>query len=285
MKITPFAPKDIDNSNAPAGSYEITNCGKGTVAQDKKSCTVSELFEGESLQMAVKYSIDLKSSGSEVRGHRVQLRAGIEYAFDVSGSLDVVIANSTYYDFLASQGQLARQTVSTRDTGGPVRLGLAIFNNEMPIRGGIDSTPVLLLLRDQSNGYIKSIESASINASGIGTPASCDQTAMTTALNGHTEIRNSKKYADLTEETQEVRDTTCSIDLLDPQSQETQTSSVRAEVRYWYGMERFQNVFVDLGAGDYCKCTNGDSFSGSTAEGGNLSCSEFCSDKGGVAGC
>ncbi|QQG40100.1 MAG: hypothetical protein HYS81_01685 [Candidatus Aenigmatarchaeota archaeon] len=241
--------------------------GTGRLTGEGVSCTIGNLFPGEPAQMIATYKIDLTKANVEPRGNSVSYKADVAYAYDASSSMDVTLLRSDFYDDLAKNGRLKFTTATSTDTGGPVRIALAIYNNQMPIRAGLDAAPILLQLENQGSGRVTNVASASVNVANLVDRAPENgwgdlnkNLCSTEGYNGEepelsiTAPIESPLEASDPEQT--TKRTSCIIPLKDVQV-ESQTEGLVANVAYVYTQSRTLRANIEFGMGKVCECKAG----------------------------
>ncbi|MCD6368070.1 MAG: hypothetical protein J7L45_03230 [Candidatus Aenigmarchaeota archaeon] len=143
----------------PAGSVKI-NCD----GVYKSSCNIDLLLPGELRQYGIEYTIG--EGKYLLRGNYISYGAQISYDYDVNGKVSVSVMDKDYYYKLAENGKLNKQEQVTEDSGGPVRLGIAVMRNEMPVRDDMGGVPVMIYLENQGRGTAK-IKNAYIDISSL----------------------------------------------------------------------------------------------------------------------
>ncbi|GEM_PF-2789403 len=164
-----------------------------------------------------------------------QLRYGIDanYVVNTSSLLEVEIIDSSRFMELSERGDLEFHQPISRFEWGPVEIGMAA-SRQQPIRGG-ESIPLILTLRNQDDGQMKSLEDISITTSD-------DEW-----LEGLDECDFAKKYDDkfddlgwfgLQPRGSEYDSLTmsCTIDVNEP-TEITETRDLRVDMSYIYKME------------------------------------------------
>lgn len=282
------------------GSVEVS-CPKGQSIQigagatAGRSCRIDRLFPGEPSQMLAVYRLKLDNIPKKIepRGNFINYKTNVAYKYNVSSSLDVTLMRGDFYDELARNARLKITEVPTTDTGGPVRMGIAIYNNRMPIRAGLDNAPVLMQLQNQGSGKVTNVFAARINVSGIidtnrplppPTPDACS------TENGQLRFTVSKSQPIESPESgtdpEKTRERSTCIIALKNIDLETQSSGIIGEAQYEYVITRTARSLIEFGTGKLCKCENNATV---TVYGDQEACTEdcetFCADKGGKQSC
>lgn len=228
-------------------------------------CLIEKLFPGENTQITAVYQLDLTKAGKvEPRGNFVNYQANVSYIFNVSSSLDVQLMRNDTYDELARNNRLKFTDVPTTDTGGPVRLGLAISNNRMPIRAGLEAAPVLFELNNQGSGDVVEVSYASVNVSGIlpgdvrlppPTEGACstENGELKFEVTSANPISSPQTTSDPAKTT---RRSTCVIPLRHITT-ETYTTAFIGQASYTYTITRTVRSQVEFGTGKLCVCDGG----------------------------
>ncbi|MCK4634493.1 MAG: MFS transporter [Candidatus Aenigmarchaeota archaeon] len=120
-------------------------------------CIIPKLISGELREFVLTYDIT-----TIYGGNYISVGADIEYDLTLTGQVDVMVMDEEYYLKLSKNNELRRSEQITEDTGGPVRMGLALMRNEMPVRDDLEGVPVLLYLNNQGPGSIKEIDHSSV---------------------------------------------------------------------------------------------------------------------------
>lgn len=139
-----------------SGTVEI-RCQDGSISDHKTGCNIPKLITGEIREFVLSYYIDTLVSGSYIA-----YGADIYYDLELTGQVDVMVMNEDDYLKLSKNNKLVRREQVTEDTGGPVRLGLALMRNEMPVRDDLEGVPVLLYLNNQGPGTIENVYEDSV---------------------------------------------------------------------------------------------------------------------------
>ncbi|UCG95614.1 MAG: hypothetical protein JSV92_01020 [archaeon] len=152
------------------GSVEI-RCPDGSVSSgDNPQCTVDKLITGEIRELVLNYFIN---QGRLDPGNYVSTGLDIEYETEIMGQVDVMVMDNDYYLKLSKNNKLGRSEQVTEDTGGPVRLGLALMRNQMPVRDNLQGVPVMLYLDNQGPGVVERIIDAEVDINDLEAGKSC----------------------------------------------------------------------------------------------------------------
>lgn len=152
------------------GSVEI-RCPNSSVGD---SCVLDKLITGEIRELIMTYTID--NTDKLDPGNYVSVGLDIEYDIDIMGQVDVMVMDEDYYLKLSKNKELQISEQITEDTGGPVRMGLALMRNQMPVRDNLEGVPVLLSLTNQGPGIVEKVINAKIDISDIEEiPSACDK--------------------------------------------------------------------------------------------------------------
>lgn len=159
ITLTPIKPVYAQGTveGKPAGSVKI-NCN----GVYKPNCSIDLLLPGEFRQYGIEYQIG--EGKYLLRGNYITYGAYVSYDYSVNGKVGVSVMDKDYYYKLAENGKLSKQEQVTEDSGGPLRLGIAVMRNEMPVRDNMGGIPVMLYLNNQGRGTAK-IKSAYIDIS------------------------------------------------------------------------------------------------------------------------
>lgn len=164
IKVDPDPPEYSHGTAAgeTAGSVEIM-CEEGF----EGTCGIDKLWPEGLREFVLNYTVGEGDGGYLQRGNYITMAANIQYKYNVSGKVELEVLNKDYYNKLARSDNLNKRELTTQDTGGPVRLGVALMKNKMPIRDDIPGLPIMLYLENQGPGVIGKIESAYIDISDL----------------------------------------------------------------------------------------------------------------------
>jgi len=258
----PFYSQGIDDGTI-AGTVKI-KCENGepiefteTNYKTKTGCNIPKLLAGEIREFVLNYSFN-----NLIRGNYISYGANVTYDLNLKGQVDVMVMDEDYYYKLARSNELSRKEQVTEDTGGPIRLGLALMRNEMPVKDNITGVPVLLYLKNQGPGILKDIKSAEVDISDIegveGIYCKPDETGDRKLIDLDEYMRNGNQFKEVKEiESGKSLSSTC-ISKVPDISVEQKTFAITGEVDYTYMHSMERKIMVDFGAWVTCTCTNSD---------------------------
>lgn len=264
ITITPVEPEYAHGTaeGEVAGSVEIT-CQDGSISDHITGCNISKLLSGEMREFVLNYTI----TNIEFRGNYIAYGADIQYDLDLTGQVDVMVMDEDYYYKLSKNNQLDRREQITEDTGGPVRLGLALMRNEMPVKDNLKGVPVMLYLGNQGPGTILEIKSARVDISDLepGENINC-----TPEKQGKLKLLGLSYYMGKNPEEIASGDSasaTCISQIPDIHV-EQKTYAITGEVEYTYTHGNQRKINVDFGTPATCTCK--DPVTGETKDPFNL---------------
>jgi|GEM_PF-3281226 len=261
IKVVPWVPfysQGID-VGVNAGTVDI-RCENGSVIQfsefdyNKDGCNIPKLLAGEIREFVLTYNLD-----KLIKGNYVSYGANVTYDLNLKGQVDVMVMDEDYYYKLARNSELSRKEQVTEDTGGPVRLGLALMRNEMPVKDDLEGVPVLLFLDNQGPGILKDIKSAEVDISDIeGVETHCKPPPE--ALTEDTKLVDLDEYmskysGDDVKEIPSYKSlsSTC-ISKVPDISVDQRTFAITGDVNYTYMHSMERKIMVDFGAWVTCVC-------------------------------
>jgi len=225
----------------PAGNASMTCPDTGETG---KECVIDKLIPGEVKQFMIEYTLKEELIG----GNYISYGINLTYDFNVKGQLRVLVYDSDYMDKLSKNKKLSFSEQITEDTGGPVRLGLAVMKNKMPIRDNLKGVPVMLYLENQLQGTVMKINKAVVDVSDL----EGNETYCTLGEGG-------KKLTEVTKETtiepQEYAKFIC-ISQIPDIGVEQKTFTVRGDVEYTYLLNETGELQIDFGSYVLCRCCN-----------------------------
>jgi len=232
--------------------------GKATIVADneqKSKYKISKLLKNELREFVLNYTFGEESGNKTYlrRGNFITYGAKIKYNYNVSAKLKVNIMNHDYYYNLAKNDKLTRAEQITEDTGGPVRLGIAVMKNEMPIPDNIGAkVPVMVYIENQGQGTIYKINNIYVDLTSLGgTYCSLD------GEGGHKieGIISGYLYKDV--EPGKTLKGICFIKLPSLEDDVDQkTYLITANMSYGYAFYKYNTIPVDFGAFAQCECVN-----------------------------
>jgi len=232
--------------------------GKATIIADneqKSEYKISKLLKNELREFVLNYTFGEESGGKTYlrRGNFITYGAKIKYNYNVSAKLKVNIMNHNYYYNLAKNDKLTRAEQITEDTGGPVRLGIAVMKNEMPIPDNIGAkVPVMVYIENQGQGTIYKINNIYVDLTSLGgTYCSLD------GEGGHKIEGIISGYLDKDVEPGKTLKGICFIKLPSLEDDVDQkTYLITANMSYGYAFYKYNTIPVDFGAFAQCECVN-----------------------------
>lgn len=262
IKVDPEPPEYSSGTAAgeTAGSVVI-RYGENTTPTSK----IDKLWPGGLREFVLNYTV---GEGEYLqRGNYITMPAKIRYKYNVSGKVELEVLNKDYYNKLARSDNLNKRELTTQDTGGPVRLGVALMKNKMPIKDNTPGLPIMLYLENQGPGVIGKVESAYIDISDLseeeGKTIYC--TAGDVSKGDKQEnLQGLEGYMKGTDETGgkilkqgEKLKAYCFADVPNI-NVDQKTYQLRGEVQYQYYDEEEYEMEVDFGALFKCECVKED---------------------------
>ncbi|MCD6398448.1 MAG: hypothetical protein J7L08_00835, partial [Candidatus Aenigmarchaeota archaeon] len=234
------------DENKNAGSVRV-NCGGSYMS----SCNIDLLLPGEIRQYAMEYQIG--EGKYLIRGNYISYGAEVSYDYSVQGKVAVSVMDEDYYYKLAENKGLTQQEQITKDSGGPLRLGIAVMRNKMPIKDNMGGVPIMIYLKNEGRGTVENIKSASIDISDLeGEGVRCVAGSETKSLEG---ILNKdgtivKKIGPGEELKGYCYSTIPDIDV------NQKTYQLTGKVDYTYSVKKERKMSIDFGSFYKCKCVN-----------------------------
>ncbi len=275
ISITPIEPYytqgTLEEERILAGTVSMT-CEDGNTANP--SCPLPKLIPGEMREIVLRYNID-----NLVSGNYVSYGVNISYDLSVEGLVDVMIMNKSYYYRLDRNGKLDVKEQVTEDTGGPVRLGIALMRNNMPVRDDLEEVPVMLYLENVANGYVDNIKYARVDVSDIeGTEDTYCEPSL--GDDNDLKLRGLAEYMDGNETIGKPVKAIC-ISRIPNIDVEQKTFALTGLVNYTY-VDKIENK-MKVSFGSYMECICQDPTSGQMKTlriyecgSGNSACSSLC---------
>jgi len=221
----------------------------------KSNYVIPKLLPNEVREFILNYTFYENASNGDMylrRGNYVTYGAYISYEYNVSGRLEVDIMDTDYYYKLAKNDKLNRREQITEDTGGPVRLGIAVMKNEMPIPDGQTintEVPILIYIENQGNGEVYKLDNIIVDLTNLG-----DDNGYCTLGKNIQNLHQGYLYKKSLGPGDSAKGL-CFATLPDI-NVDQKTYLVTANMTYNYRFYKYDKIPVNFGAMAQCECVN-----------------------------